>query len=132
VRTQSVRWLPWLLLLLSFLPFLRPHPHTTSTLSYSRHDSAAHHISELYTAAVDDPRKQLALDVVEASLDSLFPSQVRCSHHIGRALWCMVGIPGRRSTPSVSVPSPWLCTSLSSALPCAVHMHVRACVLPQG
>lgn len=78
MHTQAVRWLPWLLLLLSFLPFLRPHPPTVPTLSRSRHDSAAHHISELYTAEVDDPRKQLALDVVEATLGNLYPlSQVR-------------------------------------------------------
>jgi hypothetical protein len=69
---QAVRYLPWVLLVFSFLPFLRPHPH-------HRHESAANHISDLYTAAVDDPNIQQALDAVETKIDSLYqpPARVR-------------------------------------------------------
>jgi hypothetical protein len=73
---QAVRYLPWVLLLSSFLPFLRPHPHSAP---HHRHESAANHISDLYTAAVDDPNIQQALDAVETKIDSLYqpPARVR-------------------------------------------------------
>jgi hypothetical protein len=79
---QAVRYLPWVLLLSSFLPFLRPHPHSAPHHPHHRHErrtSAANHISDLYTAAVDDPNIQQALDAVETKIDSLYqpPARVR-------------------------------------------------------